>query len=1007
VAPWLVGVVISYPLTAQQDTSDYWQQEVHYVIGAALNEGSGVLSGNENIRYVNRSPDTLREFYLHLYLNAFRPGSRWADSDSIAGNRRFNDLRDPDYAFERLGRVRIDGNPVRPEFPYAPDSTIVRFSLPSALAPGDEVRLEVEWQARPSTLPRRQGRRGRRFDFAQWYPRVVTYDRDGWQDHPLYPAGEFYGEFATYDVTLDLAEDQVIGATGIPLEGDPGWEAARADRSAPVNYQRDWYGIVSPGEVSPGLVGVPAPPGCGSVRVAPGRKCVRFHARDVHHFAMSLNPEYIYEEGRFNDVVVRVLYNPEDRDTWGGGRVVGRTEEALRWLDGLFGAFPWPQITNVHRIEGGGTEFPMMVMDGGPGLGLILHEVGHNYLMGILANNEWKEGFLDEGFSSFQSSWYFEEHGAGDGYQRLARQVLDLDLNGWSQPISTPGEEFRDFATYGQMTYSKAQLFYYQLRLVVGDDTMKRILREYYSRWKLKHVTAEAFQSVAEDESGRDLGWLFDQWLHGTPLIDYSIGKVRKQATEDGQWRTTVEVKRRGDGWMPMEVGQRGGPGGEPVVYGRVEGLQPRDTLSFVTREKPGRIVVDPRIRGHDWNMLNNTQRGPLRYRPIKLRFDTFFSEPSSRDRIVTSVAPMAWWNDASDVTVAIRSRTNYLGRYNRGLLEISRGFGGIAQTTTDKFKLFDFYLQYENPLFLRKPMWSQGVAGWIQDGTAGARLWMSKESRSSFASRKVRHTGLQAQWVATSNTLYLDPDLWENAGTIELTQFTEWDLPTGFAHWKLRYDLTGGVGYREGDGSSGREHDFEPMGRLTASISARKDIFLGLQFGARLYGGGYLQKDPPVKQRLIPANGADPYQTLRNPYFRTQGAPLVNGDVFYHAPGNANMRGYKAGLLGRWATSVNLELEKSLYSRDTGWFRGASLMTFWDGASVDTVAVASFSGNFYQSIYDAGAGVRALFHIGDITFPIRVEFPLYVSSPLEAQDSKSGTDAWGFRWLISVQPIF
>ena len=104
---------------------------------------------------------------------------------------------------------------------------------------------------------------------------------------------------------------------------------------------------------------------------------------------------------------------------------------------------------------------------------------------------------------------------------------------------------------------------------------------------------------------------------------------------------------------------------------------------------------------------------------------------------------------------------------------------------------------------------------------------------------------------------------------------------------------------------------------------------------------------------------------------------------------------------------SVNLELEKSLYGRNRGWFRRVSLMAFWDGASVDTLAVRSFSGNFYQSIYDAGAGVHAWFHIGDVTFPIRVEFPFYVSSPLEAQDSRGGTEAWGYRWLISVQPIF
>src|SRR5260370_41456433 len=97
--------------------------------------------------------------------------------------------------------------------------------------------VAIAWQARPSTLPRRQGRQGRRFDFAQWYPKGVVYDRYGWEDHPLYPAGEFYGEVATFDVTLDLPADQVIGATRVAVEGHAGWQHARAHSGQPIGYQ--------------------------------------------------------------------------------------------------------------------------------------------------------------------------------------------------------------------------------------------------------------------------------------------------------------------------------------------------------------------------------------------------------------------------------------------------------------------------------------------------------------------------------------------------------------------------------------------------------------------------------------------------------------------------------------------------------------------------------------------------------------------------------------------------
>ena len=207
------------------DSTD-WQQRVAYEIVASLDEPSGVLSGNVRITYLNQSPDTLRDFYVHQYLNAFRPGSRWATVDAAEGRVRFQHMQDPDYAFERITAATVMGVNLEPDYPYAPDSTIAHWRLPRALPPGDSLAVDIRWHARPSTLPRRQGRRGRRFDFAQWYPKVVVYDKYGWEDHPLYPAGEFYGEFGSYDVTLDLAADQVIGATGVPIEGDPGWQQA-------------------------------------------------------------------------------------------------------------------------------------------------------------------------------------------------------------------------------------------------------------------------------------------------------------------------------------------------------------------------------------------------------------------------------------------------------------------------------------------------------------------------------------------------------------------------------------------------------------------------------------------------------------------------------------------------------------------------------------------------------------------------------------------------------------
>src|SRR2546426_7047835 len=135
----------------------YWQQQVAYVISAALDEPSGVLTGHVRISYVNRSPDSLHDCFVHQYLNAFRPGSRWAAADSAEGRVRFQHLADPDYAFERITRATVMGRAIAPDYPYAPDSTVAHWTLPRPLAPGDSMMVEIEWRARPPPPPRPPG----------------------------------------------------------------------------------------------------------------------------------------------------------------------------------------------------------------------------------------------------------------------------------------------------------------------------------------------------------------------------------------------------------------------------------------------------------------------------------------------------------------------------------------------------------------------------------------------------------------------------------------------------------------------------------------------------------------------------------------------------------------------------------------------------------------------------------------------------------------------------------
>src|ERR1051325_10012689 len=528
---------------ANGDTTGYWQQHVAYTIVAHLDEGLKGVIGQGRLVYVNHSPDTLREMYFHQYLNAFRRGSKWSERDEREHRVRFQNLPEPDYGYERFTRAPIvDGVAASVDYPGAPDSTVAHLRLPRPLAPGDSVTIGLKWEARPSIVPRRQARAGRSYDFAQWYPKVAVYDRGGWEPNPLVPAGERYGECGTYDVTIVARTDQVLGATGVVVSGDPGW--GRVSKTGPPWTPRPYRDVSE-----------------GPVIVAPSNeRAVRFIARDAPHFAWTSSPDYSYEGGvylkrdttrrhfpTYDTVAVNVLYRPGADTTWAGGRALQRTLDALAWLERLYGPYAYPQVSNVHRIDGGGTEFPMMIMDGSASFGLIDHELGHIYTYGILANNEWRSAWLDEGLTEYQSEWAqkltpqdnpskpFEGPTIASGYraneQRLAKgdpggfSLLRLELRGRSEPIGTSAADFRDFLVYNSMVYDRAAMMYGHLRDLLGDSLFVAFLREYYDRWALKHVDERAMRASAERVAGRSPGWFFDQWIRGTGLLDYSIGE--------------------------------------------------------------------------------------------------------------------------------------------------------------------------------------------------------------------------------------------------------------------------------------------------------------------------------------------------------------------------------------------------------------------------------------------------------------------------------------------------
>ncbi len=631
------------------DTTGYWQQRADYRIVAILDEAlQGVRAGG-TLRYVNHSPDTLRELWVHQHLNAFRPGSRWSDTDIREGRQRFQSLAEPDYAYERFtAPPRVNGVTVEPEYPLAPDSTVVRLALHQPLAPGDSLLVDFDWEARTSTVARRQGRRGRSFDFSQWYPKVAVYDRHGWHPNALVPAGEFYGEFGSFDVTMYLPADQVVGATGVPVSGDPGWARVAAEPGTRPNLAANAY------RDSGSIVVLPTP---GTVVVPDGYRAVRFQAANVHHFAWSVSPGFRYEGTTYvrpsssslrkrgwDSVAVHILYRGDaeddcalanrpprtdtlaqqalmraciatNRTQWEQGKAQAFALTSLKWLESLYGDYPYPQLTILKRIDGGGTEFPMLVENGSASLGLTLHEVGHIYTFGILANNEWQSGWLDEGFTSYQTALQSgaarvplatrlaaanDTNPARPADPSLLRLRTALDMtsaqqaqavrNGTAEPIGTRGDLFAQFTVYNAMVYGRAQSMYQALHDVLGDAPFRAMLRDYYGRWQFRHVDRWALQGSAERVAQQPLGWFFEQWVGQTGIIDYALRRPVVQKTEHG-WTVTVSLSREGRYRHPMPVGVRTAAG---WTMARGNAMLDREVIRIVVAQPPLAVWLDP-----------------------------------------------------------------------------------------------------------------------------------------------------------------------------------------------------------------------------------------------------------------------------------------------------------------------------------------------------------------------------------------------------------------------------
>ena len=1000
---------------ARGDTTGYWQQRVTYSIVAHLDEGLMGFTAQGVVRYVNNSPDTLREMYFHQYLNAFKPGSKWSERDTKENRERFQHLGEPNYGYERFTRAPlVAGVPTLVDYPGSPDSTVAHLRLPRPLGPGDSITIDFAWEGRPSAVFRRQGRRGRTYDFAQWYPKVAVYDRGGWQPNALIPAGELYGEFGTYDVTLVARDDQVLAATGVVVAGDPGW--ARVSRTG------------APWTPASAYRNLPTPP----VILGPANeRAVRFYAENVHHFAWTASPDYIYEGGvyvkrdtsrrrfaTFDTVAVNVLFKPGDDTTWGEGRALKRTLDALAWLEGLYGPYAYPQITNVHRLDGGGTEFPMMIMDGSPSYGLILHELGHVYTYGILANNEWRSGWMDEGLTDYQSRWAQrmaqQDNQRGEiprdlpriatGYRANATtmtrsdsadfEMLRLELLGRTEPIGRSAADFREFGTYNQMVYARAAMMYGHLRDLMGDSVFTVFLRDYYDRWALRHVDESAMRASAERAYGKDLGWFFDQWVRGTGLLNYGMG-ADTTVGSDGNYVTRVRVTRHGELRHPMPIGIHTAAGWT-IARSTVE----RDDqwVDIKTAAKPDAIALDPFHVTADWDWRDNTEEawvGTIHAPDVVL--DWPFLKQANRARTIVALAPRVWYSGPQGVVGGLGVRTNYIGQtdIHEGLLAFAaRQAPGVSIQSRLQFRAQadDVYLAP----FMTRPLMGVGASLAYLDGIARGTL-TRRWNLSPFVYANGPKFDVSATMSGTfpAESLLL-PEQWDNAHITELSGFARYEQPTLGDSSSNVLTIDAGVGYAAARDGTARSRGY---GRVLASVENITHLVPGKRTLTIRLNAGMAPNAP--RQRAIFASSRDPFETFTNNYFRPRRALFKQPDATVIPLGGARMRGFSQLLALDRVVSANFEAAQALAT----WSGDFGRLSLWAGPFVDigtgTASSTSVAGLNAHLLVDAGAGIALRGRFYDRDLKMRLDAPFVVNRPVTpaALGGLPSAIRWTIRW--------
>lgn len=601
---------------------DYWQQQADYTIEATLDPAAHAVAATQRITYTNHSPDALDYLWVHVEQNLFAEGSRGA-AITPADSRWRGSFPEGGVAFERVELVR-DGQRTGAE--YMVDDTRMRIDLREPLGPGEVLALDLAWRfVIPEFGADRMGRMetaaGPIYQLAQWFPRMVVYDDvSGWNPLPYLGQGEFYLNFGTYELALTVPSDYIVMATGEQTNAEATWSAAERDRLAAARQSVERVYIVEPGEVA-----------ARAAERRGGTTTWRFRAEDVRDVAWAASPAFIVDGAGLttpdgNDVLVLSAYPEEGvsddpaNPGWEEATRFGRhsiEHYSERWF-----AYPYPVAINVAGVVGG-MEYPMIQFSGVDRRHMALfnvidHELGHNWFPMIVASDERRWAWMDEGMTMFinlgSTRAFYDENpdrtiagfGEADASRYISLTTPEAMVTFMQNPVTTAQPvmttaDRKHPAALGYLAYFKPAYALTLLRdVVLGPERFDHAFRTYVERWAFKHPQPADFFRTIEDVSGEDLAWFWRGWFYGTETLDQAVTGIEA----DGD-ASVITVAQRGL-VMPVELELHFADGSTVRRTIPVEAFHRGDTFSVRAEGRVVRAIADPDERLPDVNRADN-----------------------------------------------------------------------------------------------------------------------------------------------------------------------------------------------------------------------------------------------------------------------------------------------------------------------------------------------------------------------------------------------------------------